>query len=96
MSSDFVRAHVVFRGRVQGVFFRAYTERWATELGLTGWVRNNPDGSVSAVIEGPRNRIEELIRRLKTKHPYAKVKEVELSWEPATGEFNSFRIVYYR
>ncbi|MCD6383946.1 MAG: acylphosphatase, partial [Thermoplasmata archaeon] len=46
-----VRAHVFFYGRVQGVFFRANCQRKAMELGVSGWVRNLPDGSVEAVME---------------------------------------------
>jgi acylphosphatase len=47
-----IRAHVWISGRVQGVFFRAHTKELADELGLTGWVRNLPDGRVEAIFEG--------------------------------------------
>ena len=55
-----VRARV--RGRVQGVFFRAETRARAESLGLAGWVRNAPDGSVEAVFEGEEDAVERLIR----------------------------------
>ena len=51
-SSDEIREAIVFRGRVQGVGFRATAERIATPLGLAGWVRNEPDGSVACEVQG--------------------------------------------
>ena len=53
MTENIMRIHVIIRGRVQGVWFRASTERMAVGLGLSGWVRNQADGSVEAVFEGP-------------------------------------------
>ena len=52
MAENTARTRVIVDGRVQGVWFRASTERVANQLGLTGWVRNRPDGSVEAVFEG--------------------------------------------
>ena len=46
------RAHVIIHGRVQGVFFRLETQKAARQCGATGWVRNLPDGTVEAVVEG--------------------------------------------
>jgi len=59
-----VRAHVYVSGRVQGVFFRDHTRRWADSLGVKGWVRNLPDGRVEAVLEGPKNEVEALLQRM--------------------------------
>jgi len=54
-------AHVIFRGRVQGVFFRANTQERAQNMGLTGWVRNTDDGSVEAFFEGEEDAVRKAI-----------------------------------
>jgi len=88
-----VRAHAVFEGLVQGVFFRANAQKRAHSLGLTGWVRNRPDGSVEAVFEGDECAVRDAIDWCSSKQPHARVdrKSVELS--EATGEFKDFRIL---
>ncbi len=87
------RAHVYFEGRVQGVFFRANTEKKARELGIHGWVRNLPDGRVEAVFEGERSAVEKLIEWCRTSQPYARVTDAETTWEDEKGE-SGFRIRY--
>jgi acylphosphatase len=57
-----VRKRVIVHGRVQGVFFRDTTRRTAESRGVAGWVRNNPDGSVEAVFEGPEDAVEAMVR----------------------------------
>lgn len=89
-----LRAEARFTGKVQGVYFRDYTRRYASELGVTGWVKNMPDRSVRAVFEGERADIEEVVRRLREEHPSARVDEVELEWSDFTGEFRSFVVEY--
>ena len=59
-----VGRHVRVTGRVQGVFFRAWTQQQANELGVSGWVRNAPDGSVEAHLSGEESAVEQLIKRL--------------------------------
>lgn len=86
------QAHLIFEGRVQGVFFRANTRRIAAELGLKGWVSNLDDGSVEAVVEGSQGAIRELIGRLRTEVPGAHVNAVRESWRAADGRFASFEI----
>ena len=86
MNNDVVRRRVVIRGRVQGVFFRDSVRRRATENGVTGWVRNRPDGAVEAVFEGPRERVDELIAFSEAGPPHALVESVETSDEEPTGE----------
>jgi acylphosphatase len=87
------RLHALVSGRVQGVWFRAYTQRKARELGLTGWVRNLPDGRVEVMAEGPRPQLEALAQWLWQGSPLSKVTDVTLSWLPATGEFSQFEVV---
>lgn len=86
------RAEARFYGLVQGVSFRDYTRRWAIAGRVHGWVRNEDDGTVSAVFEGDRADIEAVIRRLCNEHPLAKVEKCELTWGEGTGEFDSFHI----
>ena len=88
------RAHIFVSGRVQGVFFRDHTRRWASSLDLTGWVRNTMDGRVEVLAEGDKDRIENLISRLKEGPPIAHVENVEVDWEEYRGEFSDFRITW--
>lgn len=92
--ADEARARVIFRGRVQGVFFRANAESRARELGLVGWVKNLPDGTVESVFEGPREAIEEAIEWCKTSQPHARVTDADIDWEDCKGEFSSFEVRY--
>ena len=88
------RVHVFISGKVQGVFFRAYTQEEARRLGLRGWVRNLPDGRVEATFEGEEKALEEMIRWCHKGSPGARVTGVEVIEEPYTGEFSDFRIRY--
>lgn len=80
------RAHVVVTGRVQGVFFRAEARDRASSLGLAGWVRNNADGSVEAVFEGERDRVESMVDWCRRGPPHAHVEDVQVAWEDPRGE----------
>lgn len=86
------RAVVIFRGRVQGVYFRANCAEKADSLGLHGYVRNLPDGSVEAVFEGDRPGVEMCIEWNKKSQPLARVEAVEVAWEPPKGGFRGFHI----
>ena len=78
--------HVRATGRVQGVFFRAWTKQAADELGVRGWVRNCTDGSLEAHLEGDEDEIDELIARMRDGPRGASVSE--LATRPA--EVQSF------
>jgi acylphosphatase len=80
------RAHVVVRGHVQGVFFRAEAHDRARSLGLAGWARNVADGTVEAVFEGPRERVELMVGWCGRGPSGAKVDEVDVEWEEPRGE----------
>ncbi|MFZ7125400.1 MAG: acylphosphatase [Desulfobacterales bacterium] len=86
------RAHVWIRGRVQGVAFRWETQRVAEVHGLTGWVRNLPDGRVEAVFEGDRKEVEAVIHWCRQGPPIACVENIRTEWEAVTGEFTGFVI----
>lgn len=88
------RVHVIFRGRVQGVFFRANAKRKANELNVYGWIRNLRNGAVEAVFEGEKRNIEALIEWCRKNQPYAAVDDVEMEWKEFRKEFNEFKIRY--
>jgi len=88
------RMHVYISGRVQGVFFRASTQRTAQSLNLTGWVRNLPDGSVEALFEGEDGDVAEMLRWCRKGPPGAAVRGFDANEEPWSGEFKDFRISY--
>ena len=79
-------------GKVQGVFFRANTQRQATELGILGWVKNEVDGSVTISAQGKQEGLNQLIDWCRRGPDYARVTKVEFK-ALATEDFNSFRIV---
>ena len=91
--TDLASLQAVVRGRVQGVFFRAFVEEHARELGLTGYVRNLPDGrSLEVVAEGPSDRLEELASYLRVGPPSARVDQVVTEWSGHTGAHTGFRV----
>ena len=91
--SGLASVHITVYGDVQGVFFRAFTEKLATKLGLTGYVRNVPgERSVEVQAEGERNKLETLIRYLKVGPRAAKVTEVVTEWSEYTGSYSRFNI----
>jgi acylphosphatase len=92
--ANLARVQVLISGRVQGVFFRAYTRDQAVARGLRGWVRNLPDGRVAAVFEGDREKIDSMLAWCRQGPPYAAVDEVLTDWQPYQGESHDFRIAY--
>ena len=84
--------HLLIRGKVQGVFFRASAREQAESIGLTGWIRNTGDGSVEAVVTGHVEGVNEFIRWCRTGPPKAEVKDLQVtSKEPES--FDSFRVL---
>lgn len=91
---NLTRAHIVILGRVQGVFYRMWMQEEAGKLELKGWVKNTNDGKVEAVFEGPEGKIKQMIEKCKEGSRFAKVTNIDVKWEKATGEFDSFEIKY--
>lgn len=90
-SSD-VRLVAVARGGVQGVGYRYFARSQARALGLRGYARNQPDGSVEVVAEGPRLALEHLLAALRRGPASADVREVKAQWLPAERTFDTFTI----
>ena len=88
------RFHVYISGRVQGVFFRAETQRTAKGFNLTGWVRNMADGRVEALFEGEDTNVNKMIAWCHIGPPSARVEEVLTEEKPYIGEFRDFSIKY--
>lgn len=86
------RLHAIVLGIVQGVGYRYFTLWEAARLGVTGYVRNLPDGSVEVVAEGTKEQLERLLERLQQGPPAALVKRVITKWEDARGEFDRFAV----
>lgn len=91
---DKVRARVFLAGRVQGVAYRYFAEKYAGSLGIKGWVRNLGDGRVEVLAEGDRDHIEDFLARLREGPRLARVDDFDLRWENYTGEFREFRITF--
>jgi acylphosphatase len=86
-----VRRRIVVRGRVQGVWFRESARRRAEELRVVGWVRNNPDGAVEAVLEGDDEDVAVLLSWFERGPSQARVDAVEVEERPPLGE-RGFRV----
>lgn len=86
------QAHVFVKGRVQGIFFRAFVRQQAQALGLSGWVRNLPDGRVEAVLVGEKEKIKRVIKKCRQGPPLARVSEVEVAWSEPKEFFSGFEI----
>jgi acylphosphatase len=85
MGAEVVRLRAVVHGRVQMVGFRAFVLRHAGDAGLAGTVRNEPDGSVETVLEGPRPEVERMLDLLREGPSHARVERVDVEYSAPTG-----------
>ncbi|MDD4653540.1 MAG: acylphosphatase [Methanothrix sp.] len=88
-----IAVHVRVSGRVQGVFYRAFTQERARALGIKGWVRNIPGGGVEAVLEGERKQVGELLKAMKSGPAGSIVMGMEFSELESKG-YEDFAIEY--
>ena len=86
-----IARHVRLTGRVQGVFFRAWAQEQARALGVTGWVRNCPDGSVEAHVEGDEQAVEQIIEKMRSGPPSAQVEDLRV-WEVEAFDYDDFEV----
>ncbi|RME30766.1 MAG: acylphosphatase [Candidatus Zixiibacteriota bacterium] len=89
---NYTAAHAIVNGVVQGVGFRYFVYARARDLHVTGYVRNRPDGTVEVWAEGDRGAVQALLDLLKTGPPAARVTDIKMSWEKATGQYAAFEI----
>lgn len=85
-----IRKHIIFHGRVQGVGFRYWSCMIATELGLTGWVKNLSDGTVEMEVQGSGMMISRLIHRLHNQR-FVEITDMETTSMPVKENEFSFR-----
>jgi acylphosphatase len=88
------RVHAIISGRVQGVFYRMETQGAAGRIGVNGWVRNLPDGTVEAVFEGEKDRVTSMLNWCQKGPPNSRVDQVKVDWQDYSGEFSDFKVTY--
>ncbi|MFP4020347.1 MAG: acylphosphatase [Halanaerobium sp.] len=93
MAAEKVQKHIYLSGRVQGVGFRAFTQRQASVLDIKGWVKNLADGRVEVVIQGEKNKVKQMIEKLKSGPSYARVDNIEIK-DQELDNFKSFDITF--
>ena len=89
-----MQLYVLITGRVQGVGFRAFTQRNARQLGINGYAKNLPNGKVEVVAEGDKTQLDALVVFLRKGPRYARVDSLEIDERPFTGEYQTFGIRY--
>ncbi len=90
-----IRAHAILKGNVQGVFFRANTRDVARRMGgISGYVKNLPDGTVEIVAEGKEQKVKGFLEKARNFDSPINVREMDVDYKDATGEFSGFQIRY--
>ena len=90
-----IREHLIIEGRVQGVWFRESTRRQVLKIGgLTGWVKNQPDNTVKLIVEGNREKVQQLLDWCQSGPPMARVQSIDILEENYLGEFSDFMVRY--
>jgi acylphosphatase len=93
--NDPAAVSAIVHGRVQGVYYRAFVRRRAAALGLTGYARNLPDGTVEVRAEGESEQLQQLIGYLESGPSAARVTKVVTEWSEYTGDYTGFNIRYH-
>lgn len=91
---DKLRLKLKIFGDVQGVAFRYHSREMASDLDLTGWVRNAADGAVECLAEGQKEKLEKFLQWCHKGPKWADVSKVDSEWQKYQGEFDSFKIIY--
>ncbi len=89
----FSEIHVIVKGKVRGVGYRDFVERYTHEKGLFGWIKNNQDGSVEAVIQGSPDELKDCIEVLNQGSLLAKVETLSVDWGTPEKQYEEFQIV---
>ena len=88
------RLHALFKGRVQGVGFRYTAEAIAHEAGVTGWVRNLPDGDVEILAEGTEQALSAMLEKIQSSQLGRHIRKTETEWQEYRNEFTEFRVEF--
>ena len=91
-NKDHERAHVYVSGEAQGVLFRDSTREKAQQRGLSGWVKNLPDGRVEALFEGPSQKVREMVGWCEQGPPHAAVENVDIEFDTAKEDLTGFEV----
>ena len=87
-----IRAHLIIVGKVQGVYFRKYTQEISIKNKVSGWVRNLKNGDVECILEGLSSNVEKVIEWCHTGPKNSRVDKIDIHYETYTGEFQDFKI----
>jgi acylphosphatase len=87
-----IRAHLIISGKVQGVYFRKYTQEISIKNKVRGWVRNLKNGNVECILEGLPLNVEKVIERCHIGPKNSRVDKIDINYETYTGEFQGFKI----
>lgn len=90
--SGFVCAHVIVKGRVQGVGYRFFCEREAGKCGVNGWVRNLRNGDVELELEGKEEDLKNMLESLRNEHYLASIDDIIIDWLEYAGSHQNFEI----
>lgn len=93
-AQDVYEMHAIVKGNVQGVGFRAMTHYYATSMGITGTVRNLPDGTVEIYAHGSKKRLQDLMQRLYDEIGQAQIEEASIEYFPIDTPHEDFRIIH--
>lgn len=85
--------HAIFMGQVQGVFFRAMTQKFAKELGLVGEVKNRSDGSVELIAQGSKESLEILLEKLQSPSGPGSISSITKTFRPSKKAYKDFQVV---
>ncbi|MFA5906931.1 MAG: acylphosphatase [Desulfobacula sp.] len=94
MMTQKIQIRLRIRGRVQGVFFRAKTKQEADRIGIKGWVRNLPDRSVEAILQGDPEKVTRMTDWCKKGPPLSRVDHVDTEADTILSDFETFDILY--
>ncbi|HEY6139271.1 MAG TPA: acylphosphatase [Thermoanaerobaculia bacterium] len=86
--------HITIHGKVQGVGFRFFATRVARRLGLKGWIQNNRDGTVEAMVEGEKASIDEWIEEIREGPRYAEVTKIDADVKDFSGRLGDFDVKF--
>jgi len=93
MAAEEVQKHIFISGKVQGVGFRAFIRREAAVLNLKGWAKNLVDGRVEVVLQGEKNKVAQMIEKLKEGPSFARVDNLRVNQEEV-GDYSDFKIKF--